>query len=96
MIDRIESGRRLRAAREALGLSQGEAAGALGMSQAYLSDIEVGKRVPGWTRMVAIVAGLGLDPRIVAPEWFAGDRPPVSPPPVPARVRDRSRPRSGP
>lgn len=70
MIDRTESGRRLKAARESSGLNQSEAAASLGMAQPYLSDIESGRRVPSWPRVLAMVEALGLDPRIVAPEFF--------------------------
>lgn len=70
MIDRIEAGRRLRDARKAAGYSQEKAAARLGINRPALSDLERGKRVPGWPRMVEIVTTLGLDPKAVVPEFF--------------------------
>jgi transcriptional regulator with XRE-family HTH domain len=72
MISRVEAGRRLRSAREAAGLGQGEAADRAGLSRPYLSDLERGERVCGWPRLVALVTVLGLDPRQVVPEFFDG------------------------
>lgn len=69
-IERAEAARRVRAARKAAGLSQREAAARLGVSQAWLSAVETGRRVPSWTRLVALVVTLGLDPKLVAPEFF--------------------------
>jgi DNA-binding XRE family transcriptional regulator len=68
LIKRQEAGRRLKVAREARGLSQEEAAAMLDMSRPYLSDLENGKRVCAWTKLVEIVRTLGLDPRIILPE----------------------------
>lgn len=67
-LDRFEAGRRLRAAREAKGLSQVEAARILGVAPPKLSEWERGRRVFDWTRLVAYVDALGLDWRIVLPE----------------------------
>jgi transcriptional regulator with XRE-family HTH domain len=72
--DREEAGRRVRAAREAAGYpSARAAAGAIGMNARYLQKIESGATVPGWPKMVALAAALGLDPAILFPELL-GDR----------------------
>jgi transcriptional regulator with XRE-family HTH domain len=70
MIDRAEAGRRIKAARESIGLTQLSAATCLGMPRQQLSQIENGRRVPAWPVMVEIVTKLGLDPRTVVPELF--------------------------
>jgi transcriptional regulator with XRE-family HTH domain len=68
MIDRIESGRRLAAARQARGLTQAAAAELAPISARELSDLERGRRMPSWALVLELVGRLGLDPAIVAPE----------------------------
>jgi transcriptional regulator with XRE-family HTH domain len=50
----------LRAAREAVGLSQDELASMVSVDGSYISHIEAGKKVPGESRLKAIVVALGL------------------------------------
>jgi len=71
MIDRIEAGERLRDARKNANLSQEAAARMLGMTRQQLSGLETGRRVPTWPRLVEMVEKLGLDPRMIVPEFFA-------------------------
>ncbi len=70
-IDKAECGRRIRAAREATGLSQGEAAARLGVKQGSYAQYELGRRVPSWIALWELVDGLGLDPAILFPELVA-------------------------
>jgi transcriptional regulator with XRE-family HTH domain len=70
MMTREEFGRRFKAAREAAGLTQLEAAQALGQRQPRIAEYESGKRVPPIPHLVEIVLTLGLDPRLLVPEFF--------------------------
>lgn len=67
-----ESGRRLRAARAATGLNQTQAAEKLGMRQGSYAPYELGKKTPGWMTLMRWVETLGLDPKILFPEFFPG------------------------
>jgi transcriptional regulator with XRE-family HTH domain len=67
---REEFGDRFRAAREAAGLTQAAAAERLGISRPRISEIEAGRFVPSFIRVVEIVERLGLDAKILLPEWF--------------------------
>lgn len=57
--DRVALGRRIRSARQARGLTQGEVAGDL-MSVAYLSRIETGHRRPAASALAALALRLGV------------------------------------
>lgn len=73
-ITREEAGRRVRAAREAVGYPSARAAAlAIGMSPRYYSAIESGQTVPAWTNLLAIAIGMGMDPAVLFPELL-GDR----------------------
>jgi transcriptional regulator with XRE-family HTH domain len=70
-IDAEEFGRRFKAARIAAGWPSGHAASkALGMTWGGYNRLEGGKQVPSFARLLTIVRVLGLDPKILAPEWF--------------------------
>jgi transcriptional regulator with XRE-family HTH domain len=69
-IDRDECARRLRAAREATGLTQGQAAERLGWKQGSYAQYELGRRVPSWVTLSEIAEALSLDPAILFPEFF--------------------------
>jgi transcriptional regulator with XRE-family HTH domain len=69
---REQFGARFAAARIAVGLTQQEAAGAIGVPQPRVAEYEAGKYVPPTLRLAEIVALLGLDPAILFPEWFEG------------------------
>lgn len=56
-----ESGARIRAARIARGMSQGELASAVGVSQSYLSHIEAGRRAVAPKLRAAIADALGVE-----------------------------------
>jgi transcriptional regulator with XRE-family HTH domain len=68
-IDPKEAGRRLQQARVAAGLTQEQAATQLAMKRTELSELENGRRVPGWTRLLWMIETLGLDYRILFPEF---------------------------
>jgi transcriptional regulator with XRE-family HTH domain len=68
-----EAGRRIRLAREKVGFSQTQAAKKLKITQPRLSEMERGLKVTTWTRLVAIVKILGLDPKVIVPEFFGLD-----------------------
>jgi transcriptional regulator with XRE-family HTH domain len=55
-------GKRLRMAREAKGMSQGELAATTGLSQGHLSNIELGRWMPSVGSLLVIAKGLGLTP----------------------------------
>lgn len=74
MLDREECGRRIRAAREAAGLSQEEAAERLGVERATYTQYERGRRVPTWTKLYELIEALGLSPAILFPEFIAGGK----------------------
>jgi ribosome-binding protein aMBF1 (putative translation factor) len=66
-------GERLREARIAAGYATQEAAAkALGIKQPLISQYEAGERIPPITRLIEIVAALGLNPRLLVPEWWPG------------------------
>jgi transcriptional regulator with XRE-family HTH domain len=92
---RLEAGLRLRAAREATGLSQSAVANRLGVNRTYVSGLESGHRIESWPLMVAMVAELGYDPRIVAPEFFPRENLKAPTPPQPATSEDVPAPESG-
>ena len=58
-------GARIRAAREAAGLTQTAAASAAGISQPYLADLEAGKKDPEATTTEAIARLARLKSRLV-------------------------------
>lgn len=97
-------GDRLRRARAAAGIrSAAEAARRLGISPSAYSPLENGKSMPGFDRVIHLSKTLGLDPRILVPEWFAGtvpvayltadDRHKLASEPPPEAKRGRGRPR---
>jgi len=65
-----EFGARFKAARQATGMTQAEAAAALGVAQPRIAEYENGVRVPPTLRLIEIVETLGLDPRIFFPQFF--------------------------
>ncbi|MHB8397317.1 MAG: helix-turn-helix domain-containing protein [Candidatus Limnocylindrales bacterium] len=67
---REEFGARFKRAREARGLTQADAAHAIGVPQPRVAEYESGARVPPTIRLAEIVATLMLDPAILFPEWF--------------------------
>lgn len=67
---REEFGRRFKAAREAAGLTQVEAAARLGIPQPRIAEYESGFRMPPLDRLTDIIEALGLNPRILFPEYF--------------------------
>lgn len=67
----VELGRRVRAERERLGLSQSEAARRLGLSRGSYRQIEA-VTVLQYGVMVALVRDLGMDRAALAPELFGG------------------------
>jgi transcriptional regulator with XRE-family HTH domain len=70
-LDAEEFGRRFRAARIAAGWPSGnQAAKAVGIIPSAYFKLEQGKQVPTLGRLMTIVRVLGLDPKILAPEWF--------------------------
>lgn len=70
-----EFGRRLKQARMEAGYeSQSEAARKLGMRAVSYWELESGHTMPSFSRLVAVVRVLGLDPATIAPEWFGADR----------------------
>lgn len=69
MLDRSECGRRIRAARQAAGLSQGEAAERLGVKRPSYAQYELGRRVPSWIILYEFIQTLDLDPAILLPEF---------------------------
>lgn len=62
-----EWSRRIRAAREAAGLTQQQVADGLGITKQSYHQLEAGARNPSADRLVQLAA-LGLDPAILAPE----------------------------
>lgn len=68
--DGLTTGPRFKAALDAAGLSQQEAARKLGVRPATVSEWCSGKACPSLARSIDLVARLGLDPRLIAPEWF--------------------------
>jgi transcriptional regulator with XRE-family HTH domain len=74
MIDSEECARRLRAAREATGLTQGQAAERLGIKRPTYTQYEVGRRVPSWVTLYHLIEKLGLNPAIIFPEYVAAKK----------------------
>lgn len=66
--ERKAAGARLRAAREAMGLTQVEAAERAEVPQSRFSEWERGDRIPSWPTLVKIAATLKLDPAVLLPE----------------------------
>lgn len=58
----IEFGRRLRAVREATGVSQERLAHICGLDRTYIGVIERGKKNPSLVTIVRIATGLQVDP----------------------------------
>jgi transcriptional regulator with XRE-family HTH domain len=76
MLTKSKFGKRLRAARDAVGCTQAEAAEVLGVSRGTYAQYEAGRREPGVLRVLAMVKKLGLDPAILFPEFFGTERGP--------------------
>lgn len=57
-----DTGPRIRQARQALGLTQKEFAGALGIVQGFLSGIETGRKAPSDTLLIALTHTYGINP----------------------------------
>ena len=68
--DRQRAGRRLRALREAAGLSQLQLAAASGISHEAISTLEAGKRAPLAATVRSLAQGVGVEP-----ERFVGEDP---------------------
>ncbi|HYH66575.1 MAG TPA: helix-turn-helix transcriptional regulator [Urbifossiella sp.] len=60
-IDR-DFGPRLRAIREAAGMTQGDLAAAAGVGRVILNRYEAGKAEPSWSVIVALAAALEVSP----------------------------------
>ena len=69
-MDAKEFGRRFKAARLVTGYSQGEAARRMGIFRPRISEIEAGASIPHLPRLMEMIDLLGLDPRILFPEFF--------------------------
>jgi len=67
---RAEFGRRFKAAREARGLSQAQAAARVGVPQPRIAEYESGFRVPPVPRLLELIEVLELDPAVLFPEFF--------------------------
>lgn len=63
-------GERIREARKHEMLTMREAAEGLGISLSTYAQLESGRRSPSFSRVLTIARILGLDPRILAPEFF--------------------------
>lgn len=70
MLTREECGRRLRAAREAAGLTQAEVAERLGMKRGSYAQYETGRIVPSWILLDKMIEVAGMDREIIHPECF--------------------------
>lgn len=57
-----EFGRRLRATREATGVSQERLAHVCGLDRTYVGALERGRKNPSFVILVRLAAGLGVDP----------------------------------
>jgi transcriptional regulator with XRE-family HTH domain len=77
LITRAEFAANFQKAREALGLTQAEAARALGIPQPRIAEYENGTRIPPLLRLLEIIDALELDPKILLPTLFpdAGETP---------------------
>jgi transcriptional regulator with XRE-family HTH domain len=71
--DREEFGRRMRAARERIGLTQAEAADLVGIPQPRIQEYEAGQHVPRLDKLMEFIHRANYDPRIIFSEWFAGE-----------------------
>lgn len=63
-----ELGELVRAHRKAQGLRQAEAAALCNVGTRFLSDLERGKPTVELAKVLAVLAGLGLDLRVSAPQ----------------------------
>ncbi len=63
-------GTRFQAARKAAGLTQSSAAKRARVAQPRIAEYENGSHAPGLFRLLQLIKILGLDPRILFPEWF--------------------------
>ena len=75
MLDRAECGRRIKAAREAAGLTQDQAAELLGVKRPTFAQYELGRRVPSWLNLYELIERLKLDPAILMPEYVSRSKP---------------------
>lgn len=58
--DQAALGRAVQAIRDERGLSQVQLAAASGLAQAWISQIENGKRNPSWSNVLRLADGLGI------------------------------------
>ena len=72
MLDRDKCGRRIKAAREAVGLTQDQAAELLGVKRPSYAQYELGRRVPSWMNLYELIESLRLDSAILMPEFVPG------------------------
>jgi transcriptional regulator with XRE-family HTH domain len=79
-------GGKLRALREAAGLTQAQLAERAGMHLHGITKLEQGDREPAWATVLLLARTLG-----VSCEAFAGDEPPGEVEPAPPRPRGRPR-----
>lgn len=84
----IEFGRRIRAARQALGLSQEKIADISGIHWSYWGQIERGVRNVAFSNILKISRALNVEPGALMDGLPDPDRPPAKP------VSPRARPRS--
>ena len=68
----IELGRRIRAEREALGMSQAELGRPL--TRAYISQVESGRTLPSLPALLHLAARLGVEPGLLLRSRQAGPR----------------------
>lgn len=68
---REEFAARFKAARQATGLTQVQAAEQIGIPQSRIAEYETAVAIPSAVKLFEIVQVLGLDPAILFPEWFA-------------------------
>jgi transcriptional regulator with XRE-family HTH domain len=61
-----EAGQAIKSRRKTLGMTQIELGRVLGISNTYLSDIEVGKTIPSLKTIIKLFSKLDLDLKIVA------------------------------
>ncbi len=66
----IQFGLRFRDARKAVGLTQKAAAKILDIPQPRISEYERGRVMPPMPRIMELIERLGLEPRIIFPEFF--------------------------
>lgn len=68
-LTRAEGGRRIKEARKAAGMTQGQAAAKMGMKQPSFAQYELGRRDPSILQVFKMIEVLGLDPAILFPEF---------------------------